>query len=112
MDDNEKAQIGNRIRERRELLGITQEEAAESSSLDVGHFSRIERGLKVPSLPALYRISRTLGVAPGELLHDPGNDGENDPASRAIQELLATLTQSQRKAVLRALQALLRHPNS
>ena len=42
--------------------GLTLVEVARRAGLDRGHLSRIERGQQAPSLSALYRIARALGL--------------------------------------------------
>jgi transcriptional regulator with XRE-family HTH domain len=41
---------------------ITQERLAWDSDLDKGYVSQVEAGLRVPSLPALATLAKTLGV--------------------------------------------------
>lgn len=58
----------NRIRELRELRGLTLEDLAEKSGLSVSYVSRLESGKRNLSVKNLNIFARSLDVAPGELL--------------------------------------------
>jgi transcriptional regulator with XRE-family HTH domain len=60
--------LGERIRERRENLGLSQEDVAHLSSMHVSNFGKIERGLANPSLHTMLRIASVLEVDPGVLI--------------------------------------------
>lgn len=60
-------EVGQRIREARDRLEITQEQLAERASLSVNHISAIERGKAKASLDAGYRIAIALGLSPNQL---------------------------------------------
>ena len=55
-------QLGARIRALRAEAAITQERLAWDSDLDKGYVSQVEAGLRLPSLPVLVALARTLGV--------------------------------------------------
>ena len=55
-------QLGARIRALRAEAAITQERLAWDSDLDKGYVSQMEAGLRLPSLPVLVALARTLGV--------------------------------------------------
>lgn len=64
---NEKADIKktlsiivDNMRERRRILGISQEQLAERANLSVNYISKIEIGLKIPSLSTTIRIAKAL----------------------------------------------------
>jgi len=66
MDQNpnggaEKAELGRRIREARQLRGMTLKEMDESAGLSATHISEIERGKTSPTIGALIRIATALG---------------------------------------------------
>lgn len=52
--------IGNKIRERRQALGITQEHIANQLDVNPSHISNIECGRANPSLTALVKIANIL----------------------------------------------------
>lgn len=62
--------IGKRIQNRREELGMKQEELAECVSLSPNYMSAIERGVKIPRLETFIRIANALEVSTDILLED------------------------------------------
>lgn len=54
--------LGNRIRELRRGMGLSQEDFADRSGIDRSYMSGIERGVRNPSLEVLWAISGTLGL--------------------------------------------------
>jgi transcriptional regulator with XRE-family HTH domain len=68
--------LGERIRERREALGLSQESLAEESGIHWTFLGQVERGRRNLSLHNLLKIAAGLSVDPAELvrgLHAPGN---------------------------------------
>jgi len=62
--------FGERVRLRREELGLSQEEFAFQSGIHRTYVSGIERGVRNPSLTMVERIAKALGVTSGELIDD------------------------------------------
>lgn len=62
--------LGQVIRERRKSLALSQEKLAFASGLHRTYISLIERGLKSPTIETLFKLSKTLGVRPSELMAD------------------------------------------
>lgn len=60
MTDLDFKTIGLKIKERRQELGITQEQIANSLDVNPSHISNIECGRANPSLTALVRIANVL----------------------------------------------------
>jgi transcriptional regulator with XRE-family HTH domain len=54
--------LGERIRGLRKRRKLTLSQLAESAGLSTGYISQIERNLAYPSIPALVKIARSLGV--------------------------------------------------
>ncbi|MDQ0322909.1 transcriptional regulator with XRE-family HTH domain [Pararhizobium capsulatum DSM 1112] len=54
--------LGERIRGLRKRRGMTLSQLAETCELSTGYISQIERNLAYPSIPALVKIARGLGV--------------------------------------------------
>ncbi len=50
--------LGKRIKHLRTFRKFSQEKLAEKTDLHTNYISRIERGVTVPSIDVLYRISR------------------------------------------------------
>ena len=59
--------LGERIKEFRTAVRMTQEELAEKLFVSVGYISEIETGKKSPSLQLLVQIIDLLGCSPNEL---------------------------------------------
>ena len=83
--------IGEKIRNAREDLDLTQSEVANLIPMNQSNYSKIERGLQEPSLDQFKRICQILALSPSYLL---GLD-ESKPIPQKDIELLAEI-----KAVL------------
>jgi transcriptional regulator with XRE-family HTH domain len=60
--------LGDAIRERREELGLSQEDLALECGLHRTYISQLERGQKSPTLRALSLIANALQTAPADLV--------------------------------------------
>jgi transcriptional regulator with XRE-family HTH domain len=60
--------LGRRIRSRRELLGVSQEEMAARCGLHRTYYGSVERGERNVALQNILRISDALGIDPAELM--------------------------------------------
>lgn len=54
--------FGSTLRELRRARGLSQEELALVSGFDRTYTSLLERGLRTPTLPVLFRLAEALGV--------------------------------------------------
>lgn len=63
--------LGDRLRARRQVLGLTLKEVADGAGLSVGFISQIERGITTPSLSSLANVARVLKVHLSEFLSQP-----------------------------------------
>ena len=68
--------VGNKIKEKRKKLGLTQENLAELCDLSVSYIAHIERGTKSLSLETAVKISNVLSVSLDYLLLDEIQDHE------------------------------------
>ena len=57
------SRLGDMIRDCREKLGLTQEEAAEKLQVNLTHYGNIERAVCNPSLPLFLRIAKELNLS-------------------------------------------------
>ena len=73
--------VGDRLKEFRELKGLTQSEVEERTGLLRGYISRVENGHTVPTLETLERFARALDVPLYQLLYE----GEKPPQSPTTQ---------------------------
>jgi transcriptional regulator with XRE-family HTH domain len=62
------ARFGNRVREKRTALGLSQEAFADNCKLDRTYISGIERGKRNLSLRNIEIIAKTLGISMAELM--------------------------------------------
>lgn len=56
--------FGRELRRRRQAAHLTQEELAEKSGLHRTYISLVERGLRVPTLDAAFRLAAPLKISP------------------------------------------------
>ena len=63
-------QIGRRIKEMRQQVGLTQQELADRTELTKGFISQLERGLVSPSVITLFDLIECLGSTPGEFFQE------------------------------------------
>jgi transcriptional regulator with XRE-family HTH domain len=61
-------ELGKRIRQVRTKRGLTQEELAHRAELDYSYINQIENGRRNPSVHAIDRIARALGVRVKDLM--------------------------------------------
>jgi transcriptional regulator with XRE-family HTH domain len=64
----EQVSLGQRIRKRRQVLKITQQELAQALGLTAQHISAIEQDKWSPSIAVLPRMAEVLGVSTDYLL--------------------------------------------
>jgi transcriptional regulator with XRE-family HTH domain len=83
--------LGQRIRELRKSLQLTQEQLAERASISVSFLSMIERGDRVPHLQTLAMLAKPLGVSLAEVFI---GIGESSPSGQnALLPLIEYLEQ-------------------
>lgn len=61
--DDLRAAFGQRVRKRRERLGLSQQQLAERADLDTTYISGIERGRRNPGLNALAQLAKALNLS-------------------------------------------------
>lgn len=70
MDIKEHEQLGKRIKEVRQKIGLTQEELGERAELHYSYIGQVERGNKLPSIKTLKKIAAALNIKLEALLED------------------------------------------
>ena len=60
--------VGDIIRGFRLRKGLTQEQLSGLAALDRTHYSKIERGLRSPTVETIFKISFALDIKPHELI--------------------------------------------
>ena len=76
--------IGRRIRERRELLGLTQEDLADRADVTYQQFRKYEVGQNRISAGRLYEIARALKTSVAYFY--PGDEGSGVTVARGVAE--------------------------
>ncbi|SHE54202.1 Helix-turn-helix domain-containing protein [Tissierella praeacuta DSM 18095] len=97
--------IGKRIQNRREELGMKQEELAERVSLSPNYMSAIERGVKIPRLETFIRIANALEVSTDILLEDVLVKGNEIKASNLWEEI-NHLPSKEQERILRVIEVM------
>ena len=100
MTRNELLLFGERIRDQRNAIRMTQEQVAEESDISLRFYQMIERGEKSVSLDTLIRLSKTLNSSVDYLLFGKAADSLNDP----ITDMFEEMTLQQRKDATMILQ--------
>ena len=60
--------IGCIIQRYRDKKGLTQEQLSGLATLDRTHYSKIERGLRSPTIDTLFKIAHALDIPPHKLI--------------------------------------------
>lgn len=60
--------VGRVLAEYREGKGLTQDVLSGLAGLDRTHYSKLERGLRMPTLDTLFKIGQALDIAPHIIL--------------------------------------------
>jgi transcriptional regulator with XRE-family HTH domain len=98
--------IGQRIKQAREIIGLTQEQLAEKVNLSTSHMSVIERGVKPPKLETFVEIVNVLKVDANSILADVLSVS-NEIVSSQLSIRLSALSATQQKKILRIMDTLI-----
>lgn len=60
--DSTRKELGNKLKEARKKVGLTQAEVAEAAEVNTNYYARIERGEENPSFEKLNRIMKVLKI--------------------------------------------------
>ena len=60
--------VAKTIRSFRQAAGLSQEVLSGLAGLDRTHYSKIERGLRMPTLVTLFQIADALDISPHQLI--------------------------------------------
>jgi len=60
--------FGKVLRERRQMVGLSQEKLALEANFNRTFISMLERGIRQPTLKTLFRLGKALEVSPAELI--------------------------------------------
>ena len=80
--------IGEKIRNAREDLDLSQEEIARAIPMNQSGYSKIERGIQEPNLEQLRRICQILHLSADELLALGGVSEKDMKLLKRVKELI------------------------
>lgn len=98
-------ELGNRIRDRRNEISMSQEKVAEQAGISANTVSRIEGGQSAMSIEIFIKMVQILGVDANELLGISGQTKE-DGQCRKMFCRIRHLKQSEQMVVLQTMEAL------
>jgi transcriptional regulator with XRE-family HTH domain len=98
-------EFGREVRRRREALGLTLEQLAESSELTPNYIGTIENGKRDPSLSTVLALARGLRVPPADLF---GGVEDLTPAATEAGRLFDAAPPEVQEAVLQILRVVTR----
>lgn len=93
------ARIGERIREFRKSLGLTQAELAELSAVDDMTISRLETGVRAPSLDQLERLATVFSIPVSQFFDD--SEDQLLGKGTMLAAMLSELNAEQQKFVMK-----------
>lgn len=98
--------LGNRIRDRRQEINMSQEKVAEQAGISTNTVSRIEGGQSAMSIDIFIRIVQVLDVDANELLGVDSPVGEEKGQYKKIFYRIQHLKQCEQTVVLQTMEAL------
>ena len=87
--------LGNKIKDKRLKLGLTQEKVAEELGIDDSFYSRVERGERILSVETLVKISDFYDLSLDYLLLDSTQGGTDDKLIIEIENIFRDKSPSQ-----------------
>lgn len=94
MEKQQLVEIGQRLRQKRNELGLTREKFAELADIGAGYYGQLEVGTSQMSIDTLIKISRAMHLPMEYILF--GNGYEPGDAS-AVQQLLCQCSERELK---------------
>ena len=85
-------ELGMKLRHFRNSKGMSQEQLAFESSLNINSIGMIERGQKCPTVFTLKRICDSLGISLAALFLYDNSSGSNETAIQHVNEIMAHLS--------------------
>lgn len=88
------SEVGQRIRNLRLQLNMSQEELAERCGLHPTYIGQLERGEKNATLESIDKVARGLSVSLGRLLENVS--GDDEPAGYPMQAYMLLLSENEK----------------
>ena len=98
--------MGNRIRETRNRMKLTQEQLAEMIGSDRAIISRLENGYTNCSIEYFVNVANALGVSPESLLMDSLDFSLRNPEEAEIHRIISDCTPTESIFLIKSLYAL------
>lgn len=107
------ARVGDRIRRRRILMGLTQDQLGEALGISYQQIQKYETGANRVSVGRLYLISQKLGVNPGWFFDGSLSDASRDDigelgSSRLLMDFVRNFSRIQDERLRTAIVSLVR----
>lgn len=99
-------ELGNRIRDRRNEISMSQEKVAEQAGISANTVSRIEGGQSAMSIEIFIKMVQILGVDANELLGVSSQTKEGDGQCQEMFCRIRHLKQDEQAVVLQTMEAL------
>lgn len=88
-----RSEMGRRIRQRRELLGLSREDLARRLDVTSKFIADLEYGDKGTSVKNLYRLKQILGVSIDYLMDgEPNNEDQDEPRKMLSENIMGSLS--------------------
>ena len=97
--------LGNRIRDRRQEISLSQEKVAEQAGISINTVSRIEGGQSAMSIEIFIKMVQILGVDANELL-GVSSQAKEDGQCQKMFCRIRHLKQNEQTVVLQTMEAL------
>ena len=94
--------IGERIKERRKAIGMTQDELSEATGANRVTISQYESGKYLPSVSALKRIAEALGTTPAALTGEL--ESAEIPVTKEAKEMSGAIDKLGKEQRIKALE--------
>ena len=104
MTHDELLVFGERLRKRRNDLGVTQESVAEQVGITLRWYQRIERGENIVSVDTLLALSRVLTVSIDYLMFGEFSGNFANPYADIVSKITDNLSPGQRENAIKMLQ--------
>ena len=94
MEKQQLIEIGQRLRQRRQELGLTREKMSELADIGTGYYGQLEVGTSQMSIDTLIKLSQSMHLPMEYIIYGPGYDPGD---ASGVQELLSRCTERELK---------------
>ena len=102
--------IGQRIRNYRTQIGLSQEKLAELAGCHPTYIGQLERGEKNATLESVEKIASAMDISLSELFDKLGKSGSNNIAAKCY-DLVASKNEAEQKQLYKILQEMDKYKN-